>query len=91
MHARLSHTRYTTQHTTHPDTRLTLLSQAALLEIGLQNWAMQRLVQRGFTPVVTPDLVKHKIAEVCAHTLPHKTHNKYPHKPAHYAHIPPLT
>lgn len=39
--------------------------QAALLDIGLQNWALQRLVRKGYTPVSTPDLVKHKIAEVC--------------------------
>lgn len=29
----------------------------ALLELALINWAMQKLVKRGFTPVLTPEMV----------------------------------
>ena len=31
---------------------------AALLELALVNWAVQKLVSRGFVPILPPDLVK---------------------------------
>ena len=35
-----------------------LKNQAAMLELGLINWAMQTVVKKGFTPVTTPDIAK---------------------------------
>lgn len=42
-----------------------LRNAAALLEMALVNWALQRVVSRGFTPVMTPDLVKEAVLEKC--------------------------
>lgn len=38
---------------------------AALLELGLQQWAMHKLVGLGFTPTVTPDLAHSWVVESC--------------------------
>eukprot|EP00656_Telonema_subtile_P035143 TRINITY_DN39134_c0_g1_i1.p1 TRINITY_DN39134_c0_g1~~TRINITY_DN39134_c0_g1_i1.p1 ORF type:complete len:462 (-),score=88.89 TRINITY_DN39134_c0_g1_i1:48-1433(-) len=38
---------------------------AALLELGLQQWAITRAVQDGFTPVTTPDLAHSWVVEGC--------------------------
>ena len=38
---------------------------AALLELGLQQWAMHKLVKGGFTPVVTPDMAHSWVVEGC--------------------------
>lgn len=38
---------------------------AALLEMALCNWAMQRAVARGFEPLTTPDLVRASVLEKC--------------------------
>ncbi len=40
-----------------------LKNEAALLEIALVQYAMQTAVQRGYTPVLTPDLAKVEILE----------------------------
>eukprot|EP00741_Cyanophora_paradoxa_P007211 tig00001094_g6977.t1 len=42
-----------------------LTNGAALLELGLVNWAMQKLAARGFTPILTPDLVRSHVVEGC--------------------------
>jgi seryl-tRNA synthetase len=38
-----------------------LKNEAALLELALQQYAMERLVREGFTPMVTPDLARSEV------------------------------
>ena len=38
---------------------------AALLELALVNWAMQKVVSKGFVPMMTPDLVRESVLEKC--------------------------
>jgi hypothetical protein len=38
---------------------------AALLELGLCSWALQRAAAAGFTPTTTPDLVRASLLEKC--------------------------
>jgi seryl-tRNA synthetase len=40
-----------------------LKNEAVLLELALVQYAMSKLVQKGFTPVITPDLAKTEILE----------------------------
>lgn len=35
-----------------------LKNEGALLELALINWAVQKLVAKGWTPVLTPDLIR---------------------------------
>ncbi|KAF8078837.1 hypothetical protein FPV67DRAFT_1604232 [Lyophyllum atratum] len=42
-----------------------LLNEAALLEIALTNYAMSIALKHGFTPVLTPDVVRSDIASRC--------------------------
>lgn len=42
-----------------------LKREAALLELALVNWAMQKVVARGFIPMITPDLVRESVFEKC--------------------------
>lgn len=42
-----------------------LRNEAALLEMALVNWAMQKVVRRGFTPLMTPDIVREAVFEKC--------------------------
>ncbi|RDB29301.1 Serine--tRNA ligase, chloroplastic/mitochondrial [Hypsizygus marmoreus] len=42
-----------------------LLNEAALLEIALTNYAISVALKHGFTPVVTPDVVRSDIASRC--------------------------
>jgi len=42
-----------------------LKNEAAMLEMGLINWAFQTAVERGFTPVTTPDLIRESVLEKC--------------------------
>ncbi|GLB35940.1 putative seryl-tRNA synthetase [Lyophyllum shimeji] len=42
-----------------------LLNEAALLEIALTNYAMSIAIKHGFTPVLTPDVVRSDIASRC--------------------------
>ncbi|GBF92787.1 seryl-tRNA synthetase [Raphidocelis subcapitata] len=42
-----------------------LKNAAALLELALVNYAMNKVVSRGFTPIMTPDLVKASVLEKC--------------------------
>lgn len=39
--------------------------QGALLDLALVQWAMQRVTAKGFTPVITPDVVHHSLVEGC--------------------------
>ena len=36
-----------------------------MLELGLVNYAMQKVVGRGFVPMITPDLVRESVLEKC--------------------------
>jgi seryl-tRNA synthetase len=40
-----------------------LKNDAVLLELALQQFAIRRLVERGFSPIVTPDLARNQILE----------------------------
>jgi seryl-tRNA synthetase len=40
-----------------------LKNDAVLLDLALQRFALERLVGRGFVPVITPDLARHQILE----------------------------
>ncbi|GAB6166783.1 serine--tRNA ligase [Thermostilla marina] len=40
-----------------------LLNEAVLLELALQRYAVDLLVQEGFTPVITPDLARNEVLE----------------------------
>ena len=40
-----------------------LKNEGALLELALINFAMEKLIQKGFTPVITPDLARDKVLE----------------------------
>lgn len=42
-----------------------LRREAALLELALINWAMQKASTRGFIPMTTPDLVRESVFEKC--------------------------
>uniref|UniRef100_A0A061QX49 serine--tRNA ligase n=1 Tax=Tetraselmis sp. GSL018 TaxID=582737 RepID=A0A061QX49_9CHLO len=42
-----------------------LKGAAALLELALVNWAMSKVVARGFRPTITPDLVRESVLEKC--------------------------
>ena len=40
-----------------------LKNEGALLELALINWGMEYLINKGFTPIITPDMVKTQIIE----------------------------
>lgn len=40
-----------------------LKNEGALLELALVNFAMEKLLQKGFTPIITPDLARDKVLE----------------------------
>ncbi|KAI7841623.1 hypothetical protein COHA_004793 [Chlorella ohadii] len=42
-----------------------LRNEAALLELALVNYTMQKVVAAGFTPMMTPDLVRESVFEKC--------------------------
>lgn len=42
-----------------------LRNEGVLLEMALINWALAQLMQKGFTPVTTPDLVRSNVVEKC--------------------------
>ncbi|GMH39068.1 hypothetical protein BSKO_06966 [Bryopsis sp. KO-2023] len=42
-----------------------LKNAAAMLEMALVNYAFQKVVGRGFTPIMTPDLVRESVLEKC--------------------------
>lgn len=42
-----------------------LRKEAALLEMALVNYAMQKICSKGFDPIITPDLVRSSVLEKC--------------------------
>jgi seryl-tRNA synthetase len=42
-----------------------LKNEAALLELALVQWSMHKLASRGFTPILTPDMINPRIARGC--------------------------
>lgn len=42
-----------------------LKKAAALLELALCNYAMQKAVAKGFVPMITPDLVRESVLKKC--------------------------
>lgn len=42
-----------------------LRNEAALLELALINWAFSKVLAKGFTPIMTPDLVRDTVLEKC--------------------------
>ncbi|KAF8633002.1 hypothetical protein AX15_001599 [Amanita polypyramis BW_CC] len=42
-----------------------LMNEAALLEIALTNYAMSLAIEHGFTPVITPDVIRSDLAKRC--------------------------
>ncbi len=42
-----------------------LKKAAALLEMALCNYAMQKVASRGFVPMITPDLVRESVLRKC--------------------------
>jgi len=42
-----------------------LRNEAALLELALVNWTMSKVAAAGFTPMITPDLVRESVFEKC--------------------------
>ena len=42
-----------------------LKKEAALLELALVNYTMQKIYQKGFVPMITPDLVRGSVLEKC--------------------------
>ncbi|KAG1676949.1 hypothetical protein FOA52_014825 [Chlamydomonas sp. UWO 241] len=42
-----------------------LRNAAALLELALVSWSMAKAVSKGFTPIITPDLVKESVLDKC--------------------------
>ena len=42
-----------------------LKNQAALIELALVAWSLQKIVKKGFVPILTPDLAKVDLAKSC--------------------------
>lgn len=42
-----------------------LRNAGALLEMALVNWALARVAAKGYTPYLTPDIVKASVLEKC--------------------------
>ena len=42
-----------------------LKNEAALLEMALCNWAFNLVSQKGYTPVITPDIARQSVVEAC--------------------------
>jgi seryl-tRNA synthetase len=40
-------------------------NQAVLLELALINWAVHKAIQKGYTPIITPDVTKTDVLEGC--------------------------
>jgi len=40
-------------------------NEAALLELALSNWAFQKMYQKGYTPITTPDLINQTALDCC--------------------------
>lgn len=42
-----------------------LKNEAVLLEMGLINWALTEVTKKGFTPLITPEIVRSSVVEKC--------------------------
>ncbi|CAA3016819.1 serine--tRNA ligase, chloroplastic mitochondrial isoform X1 [Olea europaea subsp. europaea] len=42
-----------------------LKNEAVMLEMGLINWAVSEVMKRGFTPLITPEIVRSSVVEKC--------------------------
>lgn len=42
-----------------------LKNEAVLLEMALVNWAISEVSKKGFTPLITPEIVRSSIVEKC--------------------------
>lgn len=42
-----------------------LKNEAVLLEMGLVNWALAEVSKRGFTPLITPEIVRSSVVGKC--------------------------
>ncbi|PIA31071.1 hypothetical protein AQUCO_05300117v1 [Aquilegia coerulea] len=42
-----------------------LRNEAVMLEMGLTNWAISKVMRKGFTPLITPEIVRSTIVEKC--------------------------
>ncbi|CAL1388987.1 unnamed protein product [Linum trigynum] len=42
-----------------------LKNEAVLLEMALVNWTLSQVIQKGFTPLITPEIVRSSIVEKC--------------------------
>ena len=42
-----------------------LKNEAAMLEMALCNYAMTKVMKKGFTPITTPDIARQSVVEAC--------------------------
>ncbi len=42
-----------------------LKNEAAILELGLINWAVDKLRVKGYTPILTPEISKNTLIDGC--------------------------
>ena len=42
-----------------------LKNEAAILELALCNYAMNKVMKRGYTPIMPPDIVRQSVVEAC--------------------------
>ncbi|KAG6866051.1 hypothetical protein C0991_009148 [Blastosporella zonata] len=66
-----------------------LLNEAALLEIALTNYAMSLALKRGFTPIITPDVVRSDIANRCG--FQPRDNSDPPLQQMYHLHTPPAS
>ncbi|KAG6832544.1 hypothetical protein H0H92_000173 [Tricholoma furcatifolium] len=66
-----------------------LLNEAALLEMALTNYAMSIALKRGFTPVLTPDVVRSDIANRCG--FQPRDNSDPPLQQMYHLHTPPAS
>ncbi|KAG6817736.1 hypothetical protein H0H87_004527 [Tephrocybe sp. NHM501043] len=66
-----------------------LLNEAALLEIALTNYAMFVALKRGFTPIITPDVVRSDIANRCG--FQPRDNSDPPLQQMYHLHTPPAS
>ncbi|KAG6911607.1 hypothetical protein DXG01_011910 [Tephrocybe rancida] len=66
-----------------------LLNEAALLEIALTNYAISVALKRGFTPVLTPDVVRSDIANRCG--FQPRDNSDPPLQQMYHLHTPPAS
>ncbi|KAG6821396.1 hypothetical protein H0H93_014193 [Arthromyces matolae] len=66
-----------------------LLNEAALLEIALTNYAMSIALKRGFTPIITPDVVRSDVANRCG--FQPRDNSDPPLQQMYHLHTPPAS